>query len=301
MWPRQELQINSSRWKYESCRLDFNAGLTRYITDALTPRTVLTHIWFLHFSAWLIIYWLSDWWTRLLTMVKRGLTKSRKLGKGYFHSTMLMQALRKGFLRVKKKRDRAGRGLPPVACSFFSFSLCFLFSSSSFMTTGFAASALVAILTPPPEMSSEGESAHRIVPKPGADGPSLPVTPLGSRPAYPECASLPPSLFPPFGSPTVTELSWTSGPVTEKAPSAGWIRAEGLVEQLALLRFKFRAWSTGRAMLGNGETGGLQGWKQGKRRTKTPSKQSGSESESWIAPGSVLHLSKWIISLQYIY
>lgn len=74
--------------------------------------------------------------------------------KGYFHSTMLMQALRKGFLRVKRKRDLAGRGLPPVACSFFSFSLCFLFSSSSFMMTGLAASALAAILMSPPEISS---------------------------------------------------------------------------------------------------------------------------------------------------
>lgn len=53
--------------------------------------------------------------------------------KGYFHSTMLVQALRKGFLRVKKKSERAGRGFPPVACIFFSFSRCFLFSSSSFM------------------------------------------------------------------------------------------------------------------------------------------------------------------------
>lgn len=67
---------------------------------------------------------------------------------------MLMQALRKGFLRVKRKRDLAGRGLPPVACSFFSFSLCFLFSSSSFMMTGLAASAFAAILMCSPETSS---------------------------------------------------------------------------------------------------------------------------------------------------
>ncbi len=87
--------------------------------------------------------------------------------KGYFHSTMLMQALRKGFLRVKRKRDLAGRGLPPVACSFFSFSLCFLFSSSSFMMTGLAASPLAAIVTSPPETSSQSSrnvSSRCIIP-----------------------------------------------------------------------------------------------------------------------------------------
>lgn len=68
---------------------------------------------------------------------------------------MLMQALRNGFLRVKRKSDLAGRGLPPVACNFFSFSLCFLFSSSSFMMTGLAASALDAILMSPPESKSQ--------------------------------------------------------------------------------------------------------------------------------------------------
>lgn len=52
---------------------------------------------------------------------------------GYFHSTILRQALRKGFLNVKKRRERAGLGLPPVAISFFSFSFCFLFSVSSSM------------------------------------------------------------------------------------------------------------------------------------------------------------------------
>lgn len=73
--------------------------------------------------------------------------------KGYFHSTMLMQAFLKGFVRVKKKRDRAGRGLPPVACIFFNFSLCFLFSSSSFMmndvNAAIAGSPLAAILSRP--------------------------------------------------------------------------------------------------------------------------------------------------------
>lgn len=108
---------------------------------------------------------------------------------------MLMQALRKGFLRVKRKRDLAGRGLPPVACSFFSFSLCFLFSSSSFMMTGLAASALAAILTPPPETSSQScrkVSSHCIIPNcivPRCEGP-----PLGSRPADPVCTPSPPSL-----------------------------------------------------------------------------------------------------------
>lgn len=75
--------------------------------------------------------------------------------KGYFHSTMLMQALRKGFLRLSRKRDLAGRGFPPVACSFLSFSLCFLFSSSSFMMTGLAASVLDAILMPSPYTGSK--------------------------------------------------------------------------------------------------------------------------------------------------
>lgn len=59
---------------------------------------------------------------------------------------MLVQALRKGFLRPKRKRVLAGRGLPPVACNFFSFSFCFLFSSSSFMMTSLS-SALAAIFT----------------------------------------------------------------------------------------------------------------------------------------------------------
>lgn len=89
--------------------------------------------------------------------------------KGYFHSTMLMQALRKGFLSVKRKRDLAGLGLPPVACSFFSFSLCFLFSSSSFMMTGLAASALEAILIPQVEKSFQiSENSHSKIPKSGA-------------------------------------------------------------------------------------------------------------------------------------
>lgn len=133
---------------------------------------------------------------------------------------MLMQALRKGFLRVKKKRDLAGRGLPPVACSFFSFSFCFLFNSSSFMMTSFVASALDAISTPPPETSSKGESTHRIIPNRAADGPPLPITPLGSRPAYPECAPLPPS---PLSLPHAQSQTSPrdSRPVTEKAPSAG--------------------------------------------------------------------------------
>lgn len=133
---------------------------------------------------------------------------------------MLMQALRKGFLRVKKKRDLAGRGLPPVACSFFSFSLCFLFNSSSFMMTGFAASALVAISKPPPEISSKGESTHRIIPKPDTDGPPLPITPPGSRPACPGCAPLPPSP-PSLPHPQSQSSPRDSRPVTEKAPSAG--------------------------------------------------------------------------------
>lgn len=172
---------------------------------------------------------------------------------------MLMQALRKGFLRVKKKRDLAGRGLPPVAWSFFSFSLCFLFNSSSFMMTGFAASALVAILTPPPETISKGESTHRIIPTWGAEGPPpLPITLLGSRPSYPECAPLPPSP-PSLPHPQSQTSPRDLGPVTEKAPSAGEITAEGLEEQLALLWFKFRAWSTSRAMPGNGKTGGSAG------------------------------------------
>lgn len=57
----------------------------------------------------------------------------QKPARGYFHSTMVRQALRKGFLKVKKSRERAGLGLPPVAISFFSFSFCFLFSVSSSM------------------------------------------------------------------------------------------------------------------------------------------------------------------------
>ena len=80
--------------------------------------------------------------------------------EGYFHSTMLMQALRKGFFSVKRKRERAGRGLPPVAASFFSFSFCFLFSSSSFKTR--AAGAL------PPSMLAD-------VPAPKKTAHSIPV------------------------------------------------------------------------------------------------------------------------------
>lgn len=57
---------------------------------------------------------------------------------------MLMQVLRKGFLSVKKNKERGGRGFPPVACNFLSFSLCFLFSSSSFMMNEAKAA------TPPP-------------------------------------------------------------------------------------------------------------------------------------------------------
>lgn len=191
---------------------------------------------------------------------------------------MLMQALRKGFLSVKKKRDLAGRGLPPVAWSFFSFSLCFLFNSSSFMMTGLAASALVAILTPPPETISKGESTHRIIPNVRCQRtpPLLPITLLGSRPAYPECAPLPPS--PPSSPHPQPQTSpRDSGPVTEKAPSAGGITAEGLEEQLALLWFKFRAWSTSRAMLGNGKTGGsagVRGRSLVRREQNNPSKLS---------------------------
>ena len=62
--------------------------------------------------------------------------------------------MRKGFFKPKRKRVLVGRGLPPVACSFFSFSRCFLFSSSSFMITGFATSPFDAILEP-----SEGDDS----------------------------------------------------------------------------------------------------------------------------------------------
>lgn len=75
--------------------------------------------------------------------IKREQLKSSQF-EGYFHSTMLMQVLRKGFLSVKKNKERGGRGFPPVACNFFSFSLCFLFSSSSFMMNEAKAA------TPPP-------------------------------------------------------------------------------------------------------------------------------------------------------
>lgn len=187
---------------------------------------------------------------------------------------MLMQALRKGFLRVKKKRDLVGRGLPPVACSFFSFSFCFLFSSSSFMMTGFAGSPLVAIWKPPPETSFQGESTHRIIPNWGSDSPPLPITPLGSRPACPVHVPVPPSLSSsphPLAlcpSPQSQPSPRDSRPVTEKAPSAGEITAEGLEEQLALLWFKFRAWSTGRPCLGMGTLVGLQGWRVGDWRNE---------------------------------
>ena len=36
--------------------------------------------------------------------------------KGYFHSTMLMQALRIGFLSERQKRARGGRGLADTGC-----------------------------------------------------------------------------------------------------------------------------------------------------------------------------------------
>lgn len=132
---------------------------------------------------------------------------------------MLMQALRKGFLRVKKKRDLAGRGLPPVAWSFFSFSLCFLFNSSSFMMTGFAASALVAILTPPPETISKGESTHRIIPTWGAEGPPPPFanhsTGIQARLSWVRSSA---TFSPFFASPTVTDLSQGLGACDRKSP-----------------------------------------------------------------------------------
>ena len=44
--------------------------------------------------------------------------KMRKISprKGYFHSTILMQALRMGLLRDKQKRARAGRLLDELPC-----------------------------------------------------------------------------------------------------------------------------------------------------------------------------------------
>lgn len=86
--------------------------------------------------------------------------------EGYFHSTMLMQVLRKGFLRVKKKRERAGLGFPPVACSFFSFSRCFLFSSSSFMMNEARAGT-------PPESILEPKEKYQVVKQPVTKTPSL--------------------------------------------------------------------------------------------------------------------------------
>lgn len=144
--------------------------------------------------------------------------------------------------------------------------------------------------------SPKGESTHKIIPTWGAEGPPLPITLLGSRPAYPECAPLPPSP-PSLPHPQSQTSPRDSGPVTEKAPSAGEITAEGLEEQLALLWFKFRAWSTSRAMLGNGKTGGsagVRGRSLERRGQNNPSKLSGSGSES-----SAIDLWNWTISLQY--
>lgn len=79
---------------------------------------------------------------------------------------MLMQFLRKGFLRVKKKRVRAGRGFPPVACSFFSFSRCFLFSSSSFMMNEARAGT-------PPDSILDSQEKCLVVKQPVTKTPAL--------------------------------------------------------------------------------------------------------------------------------
>lgn len=149
--------------------------------------------------------------------------------KGYFHSTMLMQALRKGFFSVKKKSDLAGRGFPPVAWSFFSFSFCFLFSSSSFMMTGLAASPLAAMLTPQkprrefksspgkfPLLKSRAEAHERCCVTRVSSG--------GSRLHCGECVRPCASALSPL---TPRPSHWSAGPLlasgppTEKA-SVGW-------------------------------------------------------------------------------
>lgn len=55
--------------------------------------------------------------------------------EGYFHSTMLMHAFRRGFCRVKQNRARAGRGATG-GTGFLDFSFCCLFFTSSWAEAG---------------------------------------------------------------------------------------------------------------------------------------------------------------------
>lgn len=171
---------------------------------------------------------------------------------------MLMQALRNGFFRVKKKRDLAGRGLPPVACSFLSFSLCFLFSSSSFMMNDLAPSALAAMLMLslhsilqfqkkkawPLDVKSQTR-LQNIAP--------LPWRPVGLQisAGFPAAlfSSLPSSWSPPLRATDLSPQLRASdrGKIT---PAEKNNRVAGRDEQLAPQQFNFRLRPIGRPCLG---------------------------------------------------
>ena len=68
-----------------------------------------------------------------------------------------MLARRMGFFRLRKKSERRGRGFPPVAINFFSFSFCLRFRVSSSMMQDVSGGSAMVIQLPPGQNQQQNQ------------------------------------------------------------------------------------------------------------------------------------------------